>query len=54
MFKSLHHSTWRIRQVAEAERPPHVYVAEAAPGDVSTFSSTKIRPLGDFFGISGD
>ena len=28
---------------AEPERPPEVWVAEAAPGDVCSFSSTKIR-----------
>eukprot|EP00438_Fugacium_kawagutii_P021088 Skav205911 [mRNA] locus=scaffold123:514949:522804:+ [translate_table: standard] len=41
----------REAEEAEAERPPHVYVAEAAPGDVSSFSSTKIRPLGGEHGV---
>ena len=33
----------RADETPEAEQPPELFVALPAPGDVATFSSTKIR-----------
>lgn len=40
----------RAGEAPEAERPPQVFVAEPAPGDVAAFSSTQIRGSGALSG----